>query len=121
MLRQHGVTRRRPTLLTVYDDSERWYCFGCGLAIDLWATESHGMDGLLETSITLNRIGSEVLHHGIGLSREAEEIVEVRPGLLRMASGRVQCGMANVMLAIKVMGGNDTEAWRRALAIVTLA
>ena len=90
-------------------------------AIDRWATESHGKDGLLETSITLNRIGSEILHHGIGLSREAEEIVEARPWLLKMASGRVQCGMANVMLAIKVMGGNDTDAWRRALAIVTLA
>ena len=90
-------------------------------AINRWAKESHGKDGLLETSITLNKIGSDILHHGIGFSGEAKEIVEVRPWLLRMASGRVQCGMANVMLAIKVMGGNDTDAWRRALAIVTLA
>ncbi len=90
-------------------------------AIDRWATGSHGKDGLLEASISLNKIGSEVLHHAIGLSGEAEEIMRARPALLRMASGRVQCGMANVMLAIKVMGGHDTEAWRRALAIVTLA
>ena len=73
-------------------------------AINRWAKESHGKDGLLETSITLNKIGSEILHHGIGFSGEAEEIVQARPWLLRMASGRVQCGMANVMLAIKVMG-----------------
>ena len=90
-------------------------------AINRWAKESHGKDGLLETSITLNKIGSEILHHGIGFSGEAEEIVQARPWLLRMASGRVQCGMAKVMLAIKVMGGNDTDAWRRASAIVTLA
>ena len=89
-------------------------------AIDRWAKQSHGKDGLLEVSIRLNKIGSEVLHHGIGLSREAEEIVAARPGLLRMVSGRVQCGIANVMLAIKVVGGNDTEAWRKALAVVTL-
>ena len=30
VLRATGVTRRRPTLLTVYADSERFYCFGCG-------------------------------------------------------------------------------------------
>ena len=90
-------------------------------AIDRWAKEHYGKEGLMETSITLNKIGSEVLHHGIGLSREAEEIVAGRPGLLRMVSGRVQCGMANVMLAIKVVGGNDTAAWRKALAVVTLA
>ena len=35
MLRATGVTRRRPTLLTVYGDSERWYCFGCGLGGDV--------------------------------------------------------------------------------------
>ena len=90
-------------------------------AIDRWATGSHGKDGLLEASMTLNKIGSEVLHHAIGFSGEAEDIMRGCPALLRMASGRVQCGMANVMLAIKVMGGHDTEAWRRALAIVTLA
>ena len=30
VLRATEVTRRRPTLLTVYGDSERFYCFGCG-------------------------------------------------------------------------------------------
>ena len=90
-------------------------------AINRWAKKSHGKDGLLETSKTLNKIGSEVLHHGIGFSGEAEEIVEARPWLLKMVSGRVQCGMAYVMLAIKVVGENDTDAWRRASAIVTLA
>ena len=85
-------------------------------AINRWAKKSHGKDGLLETSKTLNKIGSEILHHGIGFSGEAEELVEARPGLLRMASGRVQCGMANVMLAIKVMGADGFAPKVRNLA-----
>ena len=35
VLRATGVTRRRPTLLTVYADSERFYCFGCGAGGDV--------------------------------------------------------------------------------------
>ena len=89
-------------------------------AIDRWAKVSHGKDGLLEASITLNKIGSEILHHAVGLSGEAEEIVRHRPLLLTMASGRMQCAVANVMLAIKVMGLHHTKAWQRALPIVTL-
>ena len=90
-------------------------------AIDRWARKSHGQDGLLEVSIRLNKVGSEILHRAIGLSGEAEEIVKVRPGLLTMASGRVQCALVNVMLAIKVIGGNDTEAGQEAQSIVTLS
>ena len=89
--------------------------------IDRWAKESHGKDGLLEVSIRLNKIGSEILHRAVGLSGEAEEIVKARPGLLRMASGRVQCALANVMLAIKVIGGDDTKAWQEAQSIMTLS
>ena len=47
--------------------------------------------------------------------------MKARPGLLKMASGRVQCALVNVMLAIKAIGGNDTEAWQEAQSIVTLS
>ena len=88
--------------------------------IHRWATESHGEDQLLEASKTLNSIGSELLHHGIGFSSEAEEVKRLRPELLGMAAGRVQCATAKVMLSIKTMGGDQTEAWQRAWGIVTL-
>ena len=87
--------------------------------IDRWA-KCHGQDGLLATSKSLNQFGSLLLHHGIGLSGVSANNVGVRRGLLKMASGRVQCAMANVLLATRVMGVADTEAWRRATVIVTL-
>ena len=35
VLRATGVTRRRPTLITVYADTEKFYCFGCGVGGDV--------------------------------------------------------------------------------------
>ena len=89
-------------------------------AINRWAKKTHDQDGLLQSSITLNKIASEILHHAVGLSRDADKIVEARPGLLSMACGRVQCATANILLAAKVMGTNDTKAWQRALSVVAL-
>ena len=76
--------------------------------IDRWAKESEGTDGLLETSISLNKIGSEILHHAIGLSGEAEEIVKARPEILKMLGGRTQCAVAKVLLAIQVIEEHHT-------------
>ena len=78
--------------------------------MDRWSKENHGDDRLLRASKTLYSIGSQMLHNAFGLSGRAEAIVKIRPGLLEMVSGRVQCAAANVMLAIKVMGKDDTEA-----------
>ena len=80
-------------------------------AIDRWAKESHAKDGLLEVSIRLNKIGSEILHRAIGLSGEAEEIVEVRRGLLKMASGRVQCALVKVVDFVKSAGAMVGWSW----------
>ena len=86
-----------------------------------WEGKYHGDDRLLKTSKRLYSIGSIILHNAIGLSGEAEEIAKARPGLLRMASGRVQCAVANVMLATKVMGKDNTKAWQRCVPIVTVS
>lgn len=86
--------------------------------INRWAVTPTGEDGLLETSRTLNRIGSEVLHHGIGLSRVATDNDEVRRGLATMTHGRAQLSLANVLLAIQVVDAADTAAWRTAQRVL---
>ena len=73
---------------------------------------SNGTDGLLKISKDLNRIGSEVLHHGIGLSRVSADNDELLRGLVTMAHGRAQLAVANVLLAIEIVGAADTAAWR---------
>ncbi|MCE2457980.1 MAG: hypothetical protein J4G14_09215 [Dehalococcoidia bacterium] len=88
--------------------------------IDQWVKKSHGIDGHFEASRTLNKVGSEMLHHAIGLSREHEEIAKARPELLKMATGRVLAAVAIVLLAIKVIGEADTSAWRKTSGIVNL-
>ena len=88
--------------------------------IDRWAKESEGTDGLLETSISLNKIGSEILHHAIGLSGEAEEIVKARPEILKMLGGRTQCAVAKVLLAIQVIEEHHTKAWRQTAIVIRL-
>ena len=87
--------------------------------INRWAKESKGTDGLLETSISLNKIGSEILHHFIGLSGDAEEIAKIRPDVLKMLGGRIQLAVVNILLAIQVIGEDNTKAWRQT-AIITL-
>lgn len=89
--------------------------------IDRWATTSHGQDGLLEISKSLNKYGSLLLHHGIGLSGVLANNMETRCGLLKMASSRVLCALANVLLAIQALGVNDTEAWHKARRLVSQA
>ena len=86
--------------------------------INRWAVTSKGADGLLETSRTLNRIGSEVLHHGIGLSRVATDNDEVRRGLVTMTYGRAPLSLANTLLAIQVIDAADTAAWRAARRVL---
>ena len=80
--------------------------------VDRWAIASNGTDGLLKISKDLNRIGSEVLHHGIGLSRVSADNDELLRGLVTMAHGRAQLAVANVLLAIEIVGAADTAAWR---------
>lgn len=82
--------------------------------INRWDPSSEGTDSLLETSKTLNSIGSEVLHHGIGLSRVAADNDEVRRGLVTMIHGRAQLALVNVLLAIQVVDAADTAAWSTA-------
>ncbi|MCY4435810.1 MAG: hypothetical protein OXE05_00575 [Chloroflexi bacterium] len=85
-----------------------------------WEVGSNGKDCLLQISVDLNKIGSELLHNGIGLSRESEEIVRARSGLFKVMSGRVHLGVVNVLLAIKVLGRNNTKAWHKALGTVSI-
>ena len=87
--------------------------------INRWAKESKGVDGSLETSKFLNKIGSEILHHYIGLSGEEEEIANIRPKVLKMLGGRIQIAVVNILLAIQIIGEDDTDAWRRAASIVS--
>ena len=79
---------------------------------------SKGTDGLLKTSKDLNRIGSELLHHGIGLSRVSADNDELRRGLVTMAHGRAQLAFANVLLAMRIVGAADTLAWRAARQVL---
>ena len=86
--------------------------------IDRWAATLKGTDGLLETSRDLNRTGSELLHHGIGLSRVSADNDEVRRGLITMTHGRAQLALANVLLTIQILGAADTAAWRAARQVL---
>ena len=89
--------------------------------INRWGKESKGIDGFVSISISLNRIGSEMLHHAVGFSREAVEIAGVRPGILKMLSGRIRGALANVLVATQVIEQNHTEAWSQAHSIVFLS
>lgn len=86
--------------------------------INRWDAAPKDSDSLLETSRTLNRIGSELLHHGIGLSRVAADNDEVRRGLATMTHGRARLSLANVLLAIQVVDAADTEAWHAARRVL---
>ena len=86
--------------------------------VNRWVTMSTGTDGLLKTSKDLNRIGSELLHHGIGLSRVTADNDELRRGLVIMTHGRAQLALANVLLAIEIVGAADTVAWRAARQVL---
>ncbi|MYJ74502.1 MAG: hypothetical protein F4089_05105 [Gammaproteobacteria bacterium] len=86
--------------------------------VDRWARESKRTDGLLDTSRQLNRVGSELLHHGIGLSRVSGDDDELRRGLVTMAHGRAQLALANVLLAVEIVGAADTPAWRSARRVL---
>ena len=85
--------------------------------VNRWAA-SKGTDGLLKTSKDLNRIGSELLHHGIGLSRVSADNDELRRGLVTMAHGRAQLAFANFLLAMRIVGAADTLAWRAARQVL---
>ena len=89
--------------------------------INKWGKESQGMDGFVSISRSLNRIGSEALHHAIGFSREAAEIAEARPGVLKMLSGRIRGALANVLVAAQVIEQNHTRAWAQAYSVVLLS
>ena len=88
--------------------------------ISRWARESEGIDGFVSISRSLNRIGSETLHHAVGFSGEAAEIAEARRGILKMLSGRIQGALANVLLAAQVIGQNHTRAWAQAYSVAFL-
>ena len=85
--------------------------------IDRWSLEHKDTEGFLDVSKSLNRVASEMLHHSIGFSGKAEEVAKARPEILKMLSGRVRCASANVLLAIQVIGEDDTDAWRRAAIV----
>ncbi len=87
--------------------------------IHRWMTNAKGQEELLQTSLYLNKLGSELLHHGIDLTEASMENEEVHRALLTMACGRVQLATLNVLLAAKVVGAEDTEAWRLASVIAT--
>ena len=82
--------------------------------VDRWAITSKGTDGLLEISKDLNRIGSELLHHGIGLSRVSSADDALRRGLASMTHGRAQLALANVLLAIQIVDTADAATWHAA-------
>lgn len=86
--------------------------------IHRWAKESEGVDGYVSISIPLNRVGSEALHHAVGFSREAAEIAEARPGILKMLTGRIQGALANVLLVAQIIEQNHTSAWAQAYNVV---
>ena len=76
-------------------------------------------DVLFKASKDLHSIGSEVQHHAIGLSRESEEVLNARPGLLKMMSGSVHIAVLNVVTATREIERNNTKAWLQASAIVS--
>ncbi|MXY44767.1 MAG: hypothetical protein F4Y50_12060 [Dehalococcoidia bacterium] len=89
--------------------------------INRWGKESEGIDGYVSISRSLNKIGSEALHHAVGFSREAAEIAETRPGILKMLTGRIQGALANVLAATQVIEQNHTKAWAQAYSVVFLS
>ena len=82
--------------------------------IDRWVRRSKNTEGLLATGRGLNRVASELLHHGVGLSRVSAANDALRQGLASMAYGRVQAALAYVLWAIEIVGAADTAAWRAA-------
>lgn len=77
--------------------------------IDRWAT-SRGADGFIKISTRLNRTGSELLHHGIGLSQVSADD-EFRLGLATVTHSQARQALANVLLAIQIVDAADTVAW----------
>ena len=63
-------------------------------------------------------MSSELLHHGIGLPRVSADNDELRRGLVTMAHGRAQLALANVLLAMQIVGAGDTPAWRAARQVL---
>ena len=83
-----------------------------------WEMEIRGLDELLKISLDLNKLGSELLHHGIGLTEASSQNSDVSRGLLIMACGRVKLALSNVLLALQLVGAHNTEAWQRASVVV---
>ena len=87
--------------------------------INKWEKAADGMTDLLEHGKAFRKTGSEVLYHGMGFSREHEELVKARPAMLETLTGRVQLAIINVLAAIKIVGEDDTKAWRECQNIVS--
>ena len=119
--RQFFATYRRRMdrqIDTGFNDRSRLLIEEARGIVGRWAATSRDADGLLKTSRDLNRIGSELLHHGIGLSRVSADNDEVRRALVTMAHGRAQLALANVLLAIQIVGAADTAAWHAARRVL---
>ena len=73
---------------------------------------------LKKKSETLYGRTSEIQHRGVGASRAARQNPEERHGALVAVRGQVETALRFVLLTVAIVGMKDTQAWRRAKALV---
>ena len=89
--------------------------------IDRWARESKGVEGTRISSTNSYRISSEILHQGIGLTREANRSSDNRDLFVTNCCIGVRIAVMLVVLATEIIGVHATEGLRIAKSTAFLA
>ena len=86
--------------------------------ISSWEEEAEIPIGLTEKSKALYGNTSEIQHRGVGASWAARQNPEERHAALVAVRGQVETALRFVLLTVAILKLTDTQAWRRARALV---